>query len=96
MIMDEIVAIDFDVTKLYEDETGSCLFGAKRSDVWHFVRTSHDAENSHENFVMTSISQLHIPRFLMADAINSLNEFNNLTRDDDGLGREIATAQSDS
>ena len=93
--MDEIVAIDFDVTKLYEDETGSCLFGAKRSDVWHFVRTAHDAENSDDNFVMTSISQLHIPRFLMADAINSLNEFNNLTRDDNGLGREIATAQSD-
>lgn len=91
---DQMVPSDFDVEKLFQNESGS-LFGAKRKDVWHFVRTKFDEANSDDGFIMTSIAQQHIPRFLMADAISSLNEFNNITRDDDELGRAITTAQSD-
>lgn len=90
----QVIPTDFDVELLYKTDDGS-LFGAKRKDVWHFVKTTINVENSDENYTDISISQQHIPRYMMADAIKSLIDFNELTRHSDHLEMAIATPESD-
>ncbi len=73
------VASDFNVKLISENDEAS-LFAARRKDVWHFVYASisHNQDTGHPS-VTTHITQRHIPRYLMVEAIDSLKRFDDLT-----------------
>ncbi|MEY4144564.1 MAG: hypothetical protein RLZZ335_416 [Bacteroidota bacterium] len=86
----QIIPTDFRVERLYvDDSTG--LFVAQRSDITHFVKAAINASNNGYNQI--TISQCHIPRFLLAEAISSQDEFNRFVRDKSSQGIPMATVE---
>lgn len=86
----QIIPRDFDVELIEESNTGG-IFAGRRTDVLHFVRASnHENENG---FYQTNISQSHIPRFLIAEAIAGQEEFNRHTRKESTDGIPMATGE---
>ena len=65
-LMLAVIPKDFNV-ELLGHVPGKALFGAKRKDVWHFVHWQ-SAEG------LNSISQAHVPRFAMAEAVSHLRQ----------------------
>jgi len=63
--MPAMIESDFDVQVLGR-QGGAALFGAQRTDVWHFV---HWAASDGKNL----IKQVHIPRYVMASAVEGLS-----------------------
>ena len=94
--MDEIIAADFDVHLVHKHKKGSSLFAARRANVWHFVEST-TKRSAKKAAVNTQISQRHIPRYLVAEAVASLMDFNERFRDahNGNLGEPIATTVSD-
>lgn len=94
--MDLVIANDFNVELVLKKNKNESFFASRRKDAWHFVHslTIHSKEEgiSHIN---TEITQLHIPRYLVAEAIDSLMTFNKLLRDSHNITDPVYTAESD-
>jgi len=88
----QIIPRDFSVEVVYTDDHGG-LFAAQRQDVVHFVEAT--IKRRDDGYYQTNISQNHIPRFLLAEAIFSQDEFNRLTRDESNHGLAMATVECD-
>jgi hypothetical protein len=87
-----IIPHDFSVEAIYVDDHRG-LFAAQRPDVVHLVKAI--IKKREDGNYQTNISQDHIPRFLLAEAIHSQDEFNCLMRDESTHGIPMATAECD-
>ncbi len=72
----KMIPNDFDVEFVGQNGEKR-LFAARRKDIWHFVRASSE-ENSDGFSIRTNITQVHLPRFIVAEAIQSLIQFNEI------------------
>jgi hypothetical protein len=88
----QIIPCDFSVEAVYVDDHRG-LFAAQRPDVVHFVEAI--IKKREDGHYQTNISQDHIPRFLLAEAIHSQNEFYRLMREESNHGMPLATAECD-
>lgn len=66
------IPLDFSV-ELLGRQDNNALFGEVRKDVWHFVLCEWPGADSEiDHFHNANISQIHIPRFVVATAVESL------------------------
>lgn len=68
-----MVQSDFDVM-LWAHRPGRALFGALRKKTWHLIVATFKQDSENEAYFHTNISQLHVPRFLMARELKALLE----------------------
>ncbi len=69
--MKNFIQRDFEVDILL-NEDGNALFYARRPKVWHFISYVYDDDN------YRSINQIHIPRYEIAEFVDSLMKNNSL------------------
>ena len=93
--MDSLIANDFNVELICKNNENESFFAIRRKDVWHFVKslTSHNEEEGITQ-INTQITQKHIPRYLVAEAIDSLIDFNKIFRCEHTKNVPISTDES--
>ena len=92
--MDSIIANDFKVKLVFKKNENESFFAFRRKDVWHFVCSIINFDKE-MNKINTEIEQLHIPRFLVAEAIESLIHYNELYRENCPENYPMVTEKSE-
>jgi len=94
--MDGVISNDFNVKQILKKNENESFFAIRRKDVWHFLRSVVNCNNEEGILRMnTEITQQHIPRYLVAEAIYSLINYNKLFREKYNEKDPVATVESD-
>lgn len=94
--MDGVISNDFNVKQILKNNENESFFAIRRKDVWHFLRSSVNCNNEEGVLSMnTEITQQHTPRYLVAEAIYSLINYNKLFREKYNEKDPVATVESD-
>lgn len=86
----DFICSDFEVEKLFS-RSGLSMYGAQKGGLWHFLWVSQaEGEDGSIDF---SISQLHLPRYLLATALNRQLNFVALLGDAGGDAQTLHTTE---